>query len=40
MPRALVVSVMLGSLWADPAFASQNTFDVERQAALDQVTWV
>jgi len=36
MLRGLVISVALGSLWAAP----QNSFDAERQAALDQVTWV
>ena len=40
MLRALVVSVIAGSLWAAPAFASQDTFEVERKAALEQVTWV
>ena len=40
MLRDLAIVLIAGSLWAAPATASQNAFEVERQAALNQVAWV
>ena len=40
MQRDLAIVLIMGSLRAAPAVASQNDSDVQRQAALDQVAWV
>lgn len=40
MMRGFLIAVMLCPLWPPTAATPQNQFDVERQAALDQVAWV